>query len=271
MEIPMPQDSGTELRLAQNWRDTEADAENLLLDDNADTESDNASIHEASRTFKASTDNSPRPGRIVTKGQIEIHTRAAHELFYGRKSDRENGVVQIVGLVMFASLTNQLITLCREDDPYAEAVLIKIENLLSDLETRIDELKAQFEEALQQVEGMEIGFHASARPISLPISFASPYGFIAARCLVKFDRVFLHAYSAKHAGLISQKTWHESIIRTRAAFRHLFQLVKHYRFAGVTRDDLAANNAKARDAIEKYGELPESILTGTQHSRFAHS
>ena len=267
----MPRDSGTELKLAQDWRETEADAESLLLDDIAGTESDTTSIHDASRAFKESTDKSQRPGRIVTKGQIQIHTRAAHDLFYGRKSDRENGVVQIVGLVMFASLTNQLITLCREDDPYAEAVLIKIEKLLSDLENRVDELKAQFEGVLQQVEGMEIGFHASVRPISLPISFASPYGFIAARCLVKFDRVFLHAYSAKHAGLISQNAWHESIIRTRASFRNLFQLAKHYRFAGVTRDDLAANNAKARDAIEKYGELPESILTGTQRSRFARS
>ncbi len=77
----MPQDSGTELRLAQNWRDTDADAENLLLDDNADTESDSTSIHEASRALKESTNNSQRSGRIVTKGQIEIHTRVAHELF----------------------------------------------------------------------------------------------------------------------------------------------------------------------------------------------
>jgi integrating conjugative element protein (TIGR03761 family) len=271
MEGPMPQDSCTELRLAQEWQDTEAETENLLLDDIADTDSDTAATHDSGHAVKVGTEKSQRPGRIITKGQIQIHTRAAYELFYGRKSDRENGVVQIVGLVMFASLTNQLITLCREDDPYAEAVLIKLEKILSELETRIDELKAQFEEVLQRVEGMEIGFHESVRPISVPISFASPYGFIAARCLVKFDRVFLHTYSAKHAGLISQKAWHESVIRTRASFRNLFLLAKHYRFAGVTRNDLAANNAKARDAMEKYGELPESILQGTQRSRFARN
>ncbi|PUB72143.1 MAG: TIGR03761 family integrating conjugative element protein [gamma proteobacterium symbiont of Ctena orbiculata] len=265
----MPQDNVTELMLAQECQDTEAEGESLLLDDIADP--DTAATRASGHTAKADTDKSQRPGRIITKGQIQIHTRTAYELFYGRKTDRENGVVQIVGLVMFASLTNQLITLCRVDDPYAEAVLIKVEKLLSELETRIDDLKSQFEEVLQQVEGMDIVFHESVHPVSVPITFASPYGFIAARCLVKFDRVFLHAYSAKHAGLISKKAWQESVIRTRSSFRNLFQLAKHYHFAGVTRSDLAANNAKARDAIAKYGELSESILQGTQRSRFARS
>jgi hypothetical protein len=39
---------------------------------------------------------------------------------------------------MFASVINQLTTLCRENDPYSEAVPIKIEKLLSDLETRTE-------------------------------------------------------------------------------------------------------------------------------------
>jgi integrating conjugative element protein (TIGR03761 family) len=260
LEGPMTQDSGTELRLAEIWQEPDAESDEMLTDDitNSDTE-------------KVVTIKPDRPGRIVTKGQIRLHTRTAFDLFYGRKSDREAGVVQIVGLVLFASLTNQLITLCRADDPYAEAVLIKVEKRLRELENRVDELKGEFEAVLQQVDGMEIECHESISPTLVPISFANPYGFIAARCLVKFDRVFLHAYSAKHAGLILQKAWHESIIRTRASFRNLFQLAKQYRFAGVTRDDLASNNAKARQAIARYGELSESILQGTQRSQFARN
>jgi hypothetical protein len=42
-----------------------------------------------------------------------------------------------------------------------------------------------------------------------------------------------------------------------------------YRFTGVTRDDMAANNEKARSAIDKYGELPQDILEGRTRAKHA--
>jgi hypothetical protein len=51
--------------------------------------------------------------------------------------------------------------------------------------------------------------------------------------------------------------------------RSLFSLAQQYRFSGCIRDDFAANNAVARAAIEKFGELPQDVLEGTRRSRYA--
>jgi hypothetical protein len=42
-----------------------------------------------------------------------------------------------------------------------------------------------------------------------------------------------------------------------------------YRFTGVKRDDIAANNAVARRAIDKYGELPQVILEAGKRGKYA--
>ena len=51
--------------------------------------------------------------------------------------------------------------------------------------------------------------------------------------------------------------------------RSLFGLAQRYRLAGVNRDDMAANNARAREAVDKFGTLPQDILEGTRRSQFA--
>jgi hypothetical protein len=51
--------------------------------------------------------------------------------------------------------------------------------------------------------------------------------------------------------------------------RSLFGLAQQYRFSGATRDDFAAQNARAREALEKFCELPQDVLEGTRRSEFA--
>ncbi|MCU7806074.1 MAG: TIGR03761 family integrating conjugative element protein [Candidatus Thiodiazotropha sp. (ex Lucinoma borealis)] len=206
------------------------------------------------------------PGRLKTKGSIRVHTRSAHDLFYGRRVDKENGVDSIIGLMLFAANTKHLSLLCINDDPYAEAVLIKIESLFPDLEQQLKKHSDHFEQLLDNMEGIEISFHESIEPISIPLEFSTPYGFIAARLLAQFDKLVKLAYAAKQVGLITRKDWFQRVTKTKTLFRHVFSVSQHYRFSGAKRDDLAANNAIARKVIEKYGELPEEILTGKQRA-----
>src|SRR3546814_7697226 len=51
--------------------------------------------------------------------------------------------------------------------------------------------------------------------------------------------------------------------------RSLFGQAQRYRHAGVTRDDMAANNARALAAMEKFGLPPMDILEGHRRSQFA--
>lgn len=51
--------------------------------------------------------------------------------------------------------------------------------------------------------------------------------------------------------------------------RSLFGLAQRYKVSGVTRDDFISNNALAREAREKFGELSADILQGTRRSEYA--
>ncbi|MET0076414.1 MAG: PFL_4669 family integrating conjugative element protein [Candidatus Thiodiazotropha lotti] len=208
------------------------------------------------------------PGRLKTTGSVVIHTRAAHELFYGRKGDSNSGINRIVGLTLFATNANNLSLLCKRDDPYAEAVLIKIEELFSMFEEDLSKKIIRLKQILDGMGGVVIDFHESIEPVSIPLEFGTPYGFIAARNLSQYDKLVTLAYSAKQTGLIVQSDWHQYVVKTRTRLRHIFQVSTRYRYGGATRDDIAANNAIAREVIEKYGDLSSEILNRNKRAQY---
>ncbi len=213
-------------------------------------------------------DKSSSPGRLKTKGSVVIHTRSAHDLFYGRRGDKESGVNQIVGLTLFATNANNLSLLCKRDDPYAEAALIKIENLFDEIQNDLSTKITYLNSILDSMDAVIIDFHESEAPITIPLEFGTPYGYIATRCLSQYDKLVTLAYSAKQTGLIVQADWHLYVNRSRTKLRHIFHLSNLYRFTGTTRNDIAANNAVARAAIEKYGVLSPQILEKELRARF---
>ncbi|MFK5892412.1 MAG: AcaB family transcriptional regulator, partial [Pseudomonadota bacterium] len=66
-----------------------------------------------------------------------------------------------------------------------------------------------------------------------------------------------------------QSDWERTVRNSGKLIRNVFWESSRYRYTGVTRNDIAANNAVARNAIEKFGELPQDILEGTKRGKFA--
>lgn len=212
---------------------------------------------------------SKRPGMLRTRGEILIHTRSAHRLFYGRRKDEKKGIKPITGLVRFALNMNQLYDLAAKDDPYADAVLLKVEQRLAEVERLIKGHVAALEELLSDMEGISINFHESVEPVSIPLEFRTTYGFIAARLLGQYDKLVRLAQSAMHVGLFFQEDWARVVRKSGSVIRSVFWLSTGYRYTGVKRNDIAANNGVAREAIAKYGELPQAILEGSKRSKYA--
>jgi integrating conjugative element protein (TIGR03761 family) len=210
-----------------------------------------------------------RPGMLRTQGYLTIHTRAAHRLFYGRRRDDKQGIKPIVGLVRFAINMNQVSDLAAADDPYADAVLIKVEEKLEECKRVISSHVANLEDLLSDTDGITINFHESVEPIKVPLEFKTTYGFLAARTLSQYDKLVRLAQSAMHVGLFFQEDWARVVRKSGSLIRHAFLLSSSYRFSGVKRDDIAANNATARRAIEQYGELPQIILEGDKRGKYA--
>lgn len=210
-----------------------------------------------------------RPGRTITEGEITLHTRLAHRLFYGRK--RAEGVEPIIGLVRFVSNTNAMCEAARLDDPYADWKLLQIEEEMRQLESRMEtELKDLnimiMPEEERRVKVKSLG---SVKPATFCLSFQYTYGFRAADLLGLYDKLVNTALAAKQVGRFFEDDWSRVIGATSQRLRHIFNLSGGYRFSGTKRDDFAANNARARAAIEKYSELPADVLAGKRRPLWA--
>lgn len=209
------------------------------------------------------------PGMLKTQGSLVIHTRSAHRLFYGRRRDDEKGIRPIVGLVRFALNMNQICLLAAADDPYADAVLLEVENKLEACNKTIGDYVAELEALIADIDGISIDVYDSVEPVTVPLEFKTTYGFLGARLVSQYDKLIRLAQSAKHVGLFFKEDWSRIVGNTGRMIRHVFQLSSNYRFTGVKRDDIAANTAVAQSAIEKYGELPQVILEGETRAKYA--
>jgi integrating conjugative element protein (TIGR03761 family) len=210
-----------------------------------------------------------RPGMLRTQGVLTIHTRSAHRLFYGRRRDDKNNIKPIVGLVRFALNMNQISDLAASDDPYADAVLLKVEEKLDECRRIITGHVADLEDLLSDSDDITIDLHESVEPVKVPLEFKTTYGFLAARILSQYDKLIRLAQSAKHVGLFFQEDWARVVRKSGSLIRQVFLLSTSYRFTGVKRDDIASNNAVARRAIDKYGELPQIILEAGKRGKYA--
>ncbi|MEW8139473.1 MAG: PFL_4669 family integrating conjugative element protein [Candidatus Thiodiazotropha endolucinida] len=210
-----------------------------------------------------------RPGMLRTRGELVLHTRSAHRLFYGRRRDDKKNQKPIIGLIRFALNMSQICDLAAEDDPYADAVLLKVENKLEECKSKVMQHVKELEDLLSDTDGISIKVYDSVEPVILPLEFKTTYGFLAARILSQYDKLVRLAQSARHVGLFFQEDWARVVRSTGSSIRNVFFLSTSYRYTGVRRDDIAANNKVARRAIDKYGELPPIILKGTKRARYA--
>ena len=215
------------------------------------------------------------PGRVVGGANMTIHTRQAHRLFYGRRSDEKAGKAPITGLVRFANTVANIHNAASRDDPFADWTLCDLEARFESADTVIGKHTAHLASLLDANDGLKIGLHASVKPISIPLRFYAPLAWRGAQTLTKLDQLVLHALTARQVALMFEDDWKESVSRAARAVRQAYEWVNVWQYTGVTRDDLAANNAVARRALGIYQtsnrgvDIPADVLTGERRSKFA--
>lgn len=210
-----------------------------------------------------------RPGPMRTQGEIVLHTRAAHRLFYGRRRDDKANIKPIIGLVRFSTNVNGIVECAANDDPWADAVLLKIEDRFTAANTLVKENIDVLEQLLDGMEGLSICLNESVKPVTLPVEFKTVYGFMGARLLGQYDKLVRLGLVARHVGLVFADDWGRLVGTPGRNIREVFWLSATYRYTGVTRNDVAANNEVARRAVAKYGELPQDVLKGLRRAKHA--
>jgi len=207
-------------------------------------------------------------GALRSAMQLTLHTHHASRIWNGRIASE--GRAGIIGLSGFVSIMNKMQRGAAQDDPYSDWWMLRIESKLEDTKTRLRELREQIDQILADVPpALSLGENLNVQPVKLPLFVNAQLGFLAVYLLADFDDVARRLILAHHTALIDRRAMERWLDEGAHLLRSTFALAQQYRYSGAQRDDFAANNAVARAARDRFGELPQDVLEGTRRSRFA--
>ncbi|VVM80271.1 hypothetical protein PS664_02250 [Pseudomonas fluorescens] len=213
-------------------------------------------------------DQPPVLGALRSSMELTLHTHRASSIWRGRAPTE--GRAGIIGLNGFIAIMNKMKRGAELDDPYSDAWMLRIEDKLQDTQARLHALREQVEQTLTDIPPeLHLGENCNLHPINLPLLINAQLGFKAVYLLADYDNLARSLILAYHTALIDRSTLARALNEGTHALRSLFGLAQQYRYSGCRRSDLAADNAIARAARERFGELPPDILDGSRRSRFA--
>lgn len=209
------------------------------------------------------------PGALRGEVSLTLNTHQACNLFHGRRHV-ENGPAGIPGLYRFANHLDQIAVGAGSDDPYADWTIMRIEDLMQGCEMLMAEFEDDVLGMLKNVRGLQIGVASSIEPKVIELQLTSPYAHWGARLIGQYDALMTVILSARYVALLDEDVVVKTIQECSRAFRRFAHVAQDYRFSGVTRVDVEQKTARALEAAEKYGEVPEVILDGSFRPRFRY-
>ena len=200
------------------------------------------------------------PGPLRGTSQLILETRKGQMIFEGRRPDPDRKKPAIIGLKIFASYLRIVWDAAGNNDPYADWWLLKVEREIEAKELWIKNKYREYKKILGQLSNLSHEVAHSISPIKRELKFSIPYSYRGAMLLTKHDELVIIIMTANHVGLVESRRAHHDIEHSAKAARTAFQAVTGYRYTGVTRDDIYANNKRAKKALELMGPCPPKIL-----------
>ncbi|WP_416350620.1 PFL_4669 family integrating conjugative element protein [Pseudomonas sp. RTS4] len=207
-------------------------------------------------------------GALRSVMDLTLHTHHAARIWHGRTaSDGKNG---IIGLSGFVGIMNKMKRGAELDDPYSDWWIIQVEEKIATCKVELNLIQEKLDQVMSGLPPtLNIGDNLSVHPVKLPLFINAQLGFMAVYLLTQFDELARRLLLAHHTALIGRRDMEVWLNEGAHVLRSLFGLAQRFKYSGAARDDFAANNARAREAREAFGELPQDVLEGTRRSEFA--
>ena len=126
----------------------------------------------------------------ATPDIMTLHTQDAYRMFTGRAADSQTNAPAIPGGRRFAAVLKSIWYLSANDNPYADWILIRVQQALVTLREQMAreavECEAEFE--FLRRKGLSLSVLSSRSPATVALGFRSPYGYATAEAIVEFDR-----------------------------------------------------------------------------------
>jgi len=218
-------------------------------------------------------DYSVQLGSLRSDVTITLHTYHAVRIWNGvRRSDDSNEprFRGVPGMQSYFAITNLLKLVSSRDDPFADWWMLKLEERIELARKKMDGFTQTLDTVMKRIPSqMSISENLNQKPLVMPLYVSCYLGFHGIYLLEGYDRLVRKVLLANHIGLLGRADMESFVDQGSHELRSLVGLAWTFRNTGTSRDDIAANNARAREAIEKLGRPPEDILQGIRRSEFA--
>lgn len=242
-----------------------------MNDDIADTRNTPRALPDNADPVVDYTTAASRPGLLRGSASLDIQTRQAQRLVYGRR--RTENKEHIVGLVRFGMNMKRIWSSAGRDDPYADWTLLQVEEALNSTRDFINTLRQETESLLETAAtGVQINIAHSLQPVRVPLQFANAFGYMGAYLIADFDQLVCAILTGRHVGLIQRGNSDKALHNCARRVRHAFALSGLWKFTLVTRADMRNGTPialKAREAMAIMGELPQAVLDGSHRAQIA--
>ena len=198
------------------------------------------------------------------QARLEIQTRQAQFLLDGRTGPRG-----IIGLLQFARRLGDICQAAQRDDPYADWMLLQVEESIDAAKAFIQEKNIAAGKALNGLGAMKIELARTQEPAMVDLVFGTPYGFMGAYLLSDYDELARTVLTAQHCAVFDRQRASELIRACGNAVRRVYQLPAAWRRTDITRDDVRQGTAAAINAVQLMGALPGEVLAMNRRARFA--
>ncbi len=195
------------------------------------------------------------PGHLDSEGTLHIKTRIAQRHF--------------LPLLTFAKQIKVIYRAARSDDPYADAYLIQVEQMLDKTQQSIQESITFYQQCLSSYPDLFLSLADTEKPLRLPVRFSTPYGYIAARLLVDFDRLSRHIVSLYQWGLLAEMPLGTLLHQLSRPLNRLWGTTKNWKPSGLTRSMLLESIAQNTETTSSTQKLDPRILNKELRAKYA--
>jgi integrating conjugative element protein (TIGR03761 family) len=222
-------------------------------------------------------------GRLVeqTPDVMTLHTREAWQMFAGRSADAANQMPAIVGGRRFAAVLRSIWALSARDNPYADWILIRVTQRLTEIRAQMAWTHAAREAELERLRarGLSLSVLSSNWPVTVELGFRSPYGYATAEAIVEFDYHVRLVQTLMLKDRLTDEAGREAIREIGRGLRALFlepirwerALMREEMLPLARADFLPGADEAARlrvqAAVSIFGEVPRAVFTGEEAPR----
>ncbi|EKN3347127.1 TIGR03761 family integrating conjugative element protein [Yersinia ruckeri] len=219
-------------------------------------------------TDNAEKKDGKKVGALHSELRIDLHTYYAISTWEGRERGARKDT--IIGMPRFFRLVSSISRDSLADNPYADAVMYQLEELIDEAHKNIQHLLNEANSLIADLpSGISLSSVVSSSPLNIGVHSHTPLGYRCVYLLVGFDQLALKLFQAHHYGFISRQHRDDQLHQGGYQIRKIFSAAQHYRSFPVNRTDIVMETDTIYPAQQYFGDLDREVLLGKKRSRFS--